>query len=294
MQALDEVQDISAMQRVDTWPRHTLEAPVSPFYPFLLPGLALGTKSAPRAMQTARSSIVQGAPIVLESGPFGGEDEGNKASKRKRSDQPSDLRPETTTVSRRQKKNRKRFRIYARCAPDANRSFLEKASSYRRAIMEGFQYTFPGSIMKTEALTGGLDQPSQGMSCPQPALVGSSSAERGGQVREGAVVDEEKESSDQAVHSADQVQMPDVGAVEYHAVTPAPIMSPTESEAYYISLKGVDVLSNHRYRVQLNTFQSQKRKFSRNSSDLHEVRMRCVILRHRPSPPFTVCSSMEE
>lgn len=72
-------------------------------------------------------------------------------------------------------------------------------------------------------------------------------------------------------------------------VSPQPIANPTtkpictltsvtprnssEGEGYYISLKGVDVLSNYRYRVQLNTFQSQKRKFSRNSNDIYEVEL---------------------
>lgn len=38
-----------------------------------------------------------------------------------------------------------------------------------------------------------------------------------------------------------------------------------------VPLKGIDVLSNGRYRVQLNTFMNGRKKFSRNSTDLYEV-----------------------
>ena len=38
-----------------------------------------------------------------------------------------------------------------------------------------------------------------------------------------------------------------------------------------VALKGIDVLPNGRYRVQLNTFMNGKKKFSRNSTDLYEV-----------------------
>ena len=38
-----------------------------------------------------------------------------------------------------------------------------------------------------------------------------------------------------------------------------------------VPLKGIDVLANGRYRVQLNTFMSGKKKFSRNSTNLYEV-----------------------
>ena len=39
-----------------------------------------------------------------------------------------------------------------------------------------------------------------------------------------------------------------------------------------VPLKGIDVLANGRYRVQLNTFMNGRKKFSRNSTDLYEVR----------------------
>ena len=39
------------------------------------------------------------------------------------------------------------------------------------------------------------------------------------------------------------------------------------------ALKGLDVLATSRYRVQLNTFLTEKKKFSRNSGDLYEVRV---------------------
>ena len=38
-----------------------------------------------------------------------------------------------------------------------------------------------------------------------------------------------------------------------------------------VPLKGIDVLPNRRYRVQLNTFMQGRKKFSRNSLDLYEV-----------------------
>ena len=38
-----------------------------------------------------------------------------------------------------------------------------------------------------------------------------------------------------------------------------------------VPLKGIDVLANGRYRVQLNTFMHGCKKFSRNSTDLYEV-----------------------
>ena len=38
-----------------------------------------------------------------------------------------------------------------------------------------------------------------------------------------------------------------------------------------VALKGIDVLANGRYRVQLNTFLHGRRKFSRNSTDLYEA-----------------------
>jgi len=38
-----------------------------------------------------------------------------------------------------------------------------------------------------------------------------------------------------------------------------------------VPLKGIDVLSNGRYRVQLNTFLNGRKKFSRNSTDLYEA-----------------------
>jgi hypothetical protein len=38
-----------------------------------------------------------------------------------------------------------------------------------------------------------------------------------------------------------------------------------------VPLKGIDVLANGRYRVQLNTFMNGRKKFSRNSTDLYEV-----------------------
>lgn len=43
-----------------------------------------------------------------------------------------------------------------------------------------------------------------------------------------------------------------------------------------VPFKGIDVLTNGRYRVQLNTFMNGRKKFSRNSTDLYEVR--CVVL----------------
>jgi hypothetical protein len=44
-----------------------------------------------------------------------------------------------------------------------------------------------------------------------------------------------------------------------------------------VPLKGIDVLSNGRYRVQLNTFMNGRKKFSRNSTDLYEVSVRWAI-----------------
>jgi hypothetical protein len=58
----------------------------------------------------------------------------------------------------------------------------------------------------------------------------------------------------------------------------APPSSPTlagagaASHSVLVPLKGIDVLANGRYRVQLNTFMSGRKKFSRNSTDLYEVR----------------------
>ena len=48
----------------------------------------------------------------------------------------------------------------------------------------------------------------------------------------------------------------------------------TTGDVHYsllVALKGIDVLPNGRYRVQLNTFMNGKKKFSRNSTDLYEV-----------------------
>lgn len=39
------------------------------------------------------------------------------------------------------------------------------------------------------------------------------------------------------------------------------------------ALKGLEVLPNNRYRVQLNTFLSDKKKLSRNTTSLYEVRV---------------------
>lgn len=38
-----------------------------------------------------------------------------------------------------------------------------------------------------------------------------------------------------------------------------------------LSVKGVVALAPSRFRVQLNAFQNERRKFSRNCSDLHEA-----------------------
>ncbi len=48
--------------------------------------------------------------------------------------------------------------------------------------------------------------------------------------------------------------------------------SEAASLSVLVPLKGIDVLANGRYRVQLNTFMSGRKKFSRNSTDLYEVR----------------------
>ena len=45
-----------------------------------------------------------------------------------------------------------------------------------------------------------------------------------------------------------------------------------------VPLKGIDVLSNGRYRVQLNTFMSGRKKFSRNSTNLYEVSLFVCLL----------------
>lgn len=41
--------------------------------------------------------------------------------------------------------------------------------------------------------------------------------------------------------------------------------------SHMTALKGIDVLPNGRYRVQLNTFMKGRKKFSRNSTSLYEV-----------------------
>lgn len=46
---------------------------------------------------------------------------------------------------------------------------------------------------------------------------------------------------------------------------------PAIRKSGYLALKGVVALTNTRYRVQLNAFKHEKRKFSRNTSDLNEV-----------------------
>lgn len=46
---------------------------------------------------------------------------------------------------------------------------------------------------------------------------------------------------------------------------------PAIRKSGYLALKGVVALTNTRYRVQLNAFKHEKKKFSRNTSDLNEV-----------------------
>lgn len=53
------------------------------------------------------------------------------------------------------------------------------------------------------------------------------------------------------------------------SITEADILGLVRSE--YLPIKGIVALSNFRYRVQLNTFKHERRKFSRNSNDLLEV-----------------------
>lgn len=47
-----------------------------------------------------------------------------------------------------------------------------------------------------------------------------------------------------------------------------------------VPLKGIDVLANGRYRVQLNTFMNGRKKFSRNSTDLYEVQFNNFTVRY--------------
>jgi hypothetical protein len=47
--------------------------------------------------------------------------------------------------------------------------------------------------------------------------------------------------------------------------------NPAIRKSGYLALKGVVALTNTRYRVQLNAFKHEKKKFSRNTSDLNEV-----------------------
>lgn len=47
--------------------------------------------------------------------------------------------------------------------------------------------------------------------------------------------------------------------------------TPYVTYSHTIALKGIDILSSGRYRVQLNTFLKAPKKFSRNSTYLYEV-----------------------
>jgi hypothetical protein len=53
--------------------------------------------------------------------------------------------------------------------------------------------------------------------------------------------------------------------------------NPAIRKSGYMALKGVVSLSNTRFRVQLNAFKNEKKKFSRNASDLNEVTQTCYL-----------------
>lgn len=84
---------------------------------------------------------------------------------------------------------------------------------------------------------------------------------------EGAIKNEDDDDSDSEVE-----KMP-VGfkgsLLTGSSITEADIIDLIKSE--YLPIKGIVALSNFRYRVQLNTFKHERRKFSRNSNDLMEV-----------------------
>jgi hypothetical protein len=47
--------------------------------------------------------------------------------------------------------------------------------------------------------------------------------------------------------------------------------NPAVKKSGYLALKGVVALTNTRFRVQLNAFKHERKKFSRNTCDLNEV-----------------------
>lgn len=70
-----------------------------------------------------------------------------------------------------------------------------------------------------------------------------------------------KDSNDDIKHSVNCL----------NAFLPAQTHTQLKSISVLASLKGIDALDNGRYRVQLNTFLKDKKKFSRNSSHLYET-----------------------
>eukprot|EP00981_Chlorochromonas_danica_P010640 scaffold3296_cov159-Ochromonas_danica.AAC.7 len=229
----NETEQLAAIERVGSWPHNRgVEVPHSPFYPFLLPGLALDNRpivnsvaskhyEAPRSSSDSNGGAFAGNgnvgvrkfDLVKSSQGIAGEGRADgevvKGPRRRRVDDDDavivDGKGDGITVARRQKKNRKRFRVFIK---------TEEFPLHGRVSRFYSTQSTPNSV--------------------SPQLVANSATK---------------------------------SICTLTSVTPR---NSSEGEGYYISLKGVDVLSNYRYRVQLNTFQSQKRKFSRNSNDIYE------------------------
>ena len=84
--------------------------------------------------------------------------------------------------------------------------------------------------------------------------------------------DEDDDSSDsETIEIARATKKKDIGST----ITNIDIEDLIKSE--YLPIKGIVALANFRYRVQLNTFQHKGKKFSRNSADLFEVRMKTPV-----------------
>mmetsp|Transcript_27648 Transcript_27648/g.39247 ORF Transcript_27648/g.39247 Transcript_27648/m.39247 type:complete len:308 (+) Transcript_27648:40-963(+) len=67
----------------------------------------------------------------------------------------------------------------------------------------------------------------------------------------------------------DNINSPTINCLK--AFLPTQSHNKLKSISVYAVLKGIDALDNGRYRVQLNTFSKDKKKFSRNCSNLYET-----------------------